>query len=254
MSDVLSVYIGYDTRERDAWRVCHLSMARRSSMPLHTVKLDEAALRFIGLYDRPYRVDAKQRYDLRDGKPFSTDFSFTRFFVPVLSLYQGWSLYCDCDFLFTADIAGLFKLADPKYAVMVVKHAHVAKEASKMDGVAQTNYRRKNWSSLVLWNCAHPAHRALGTDFINHKSGQWLHAFEWLKDQEIGELPKGWNHLVGAQKTPLTCPAGLHFTLGTPDMKGHKDDPFASLWLLERDSKRALNGPTPTEYERALPA
>jgi lipopolysaccharide biosynthesis glycosyltransferase len=199
-------------------------------------KLDIDILGRAGIYTRKwYRNVNGQKYDALDYKPFSTDFAFTRFLVPALSLYDGWALFCDCDFLFTADLGELFSLADPHYAVYCVKHRHVPLESEKMDGVAQTRYYRKNWSSLVLWNCQHPANGLLTLDCVNKMPGQWLHAFSWLKDGQIGELPHDWNHLVGYDTVPAETPRGIHFTSGIPTMEGYEDGDYADLWLEERD-------------------
>lgn len=248
----LPVYIGYDPREHDAYEVCRASILRRASKPVHIVKLDRQAICHAGFHSRMFqRLENGQRIDVKDGKPFSTDFSFTRFLVPALSLYQGWALFCDGDFLFTADIAGLFGLADERYAAMCVKHSHIPSEAVKMDGMAQTKYFRKNWSSLVLYNCGHPANRAVTRSCVNKMTGQWLHAFSWLRDELIGELPAKWNHLVGVDEAPLSLPAGLHFTLGVPSMPGYENAPYAELWRAERDSRRAEAKPLPSEIVRA---
>lgn len=247
MSEVLDYYIGWDTRELRAYDVCRQSAIRHCAKPLHIVPLMERALRYIGLYDRPWEARDGQKYDIRDGKPFSTDFSFTRFLVAAMQQYQGWALYSDCDFLWTADLCDLFSLARDDYAVMCVKHDHVPTETEKMDGVKQTKYHRKNWSSLVLWNCAHPSNKFLTTQAVNHESGQWLHAFGWLRNDEIGALPMTWNWLAGVNHNwvPLDPPKGIHFTLGTPDMAGHEKSPYAQRWLAEEARNRPLR---PSEF------
>lgn len=248
MNAPLVVYIGYDEREHDAYEVCRHSILRHSSLPVHIVRLDQGALRRNGWFTREWRFDRDgQRIDQGDGKPFSTDFSFTRFLVPALSLYQGWALFCDCDFLFTDDIAALFDEADPRYAVMCVKREHIPAERVKMDGVTQSPYRRKNWSSLVLWNCEHPANRRLATAAVNTYIGSWLHAFDWLSDTEIGALPEEWNWLSGVSPVGTAIPAGIHYTLGVPTMRGHEKTPYAGLWFAERNLvlARAAAAPAP---------
>ena len=248
------VFIGYDERERDAYEVCRASLIRRSSEPLHIVRLGRVEPCRAGFHSRGYvRQEGAQRVDLRDGKPFSTDFSFTRFLVPALSLYQGWALFCDGDFLFTADIAGLFELADDRYAVMCVKHDHTPTETVKMDGMAQTRYFRKNWSSLVLWNCEHRANRCVTKNSVNRMPGSWLHAFSWLNDELIGSIPRTWNHLVGVDPEPKETPCGIHYTLGIPSMPGYENCRYADLWRAERDSRRGV-GPLLTEFLRARAA
>ena len=256
MREPLTVYIGYDSREHDAWEVCRDSILRRTSEPMRIVRLHQPSLTAIGLYRRSYHIEGPQRVDDQDGRPFSTDFTFTRFLVPHLNLFQGWALFCDCDFLFTADLATLFDRADPNYAVMCVPHDHDPVEATKMDGVAQTRYRRKNWSSLALWNCAHPENRRLSVANVNEMAGSWLHAFEWLSPDHIGHLPRSWNWLSGVDK-PLpgeAIPCGIHFTLGVPSMPGHENSPYADLWRAERDSRRVWGRPTPTERLRGMDA
>jgi hypothetical protein len=250
----LPIYIGYDECEDEAYRICRASLERRSSQPLHIVRLDQLSLRRSGWYHREWRHREGQRIDLLDGKPFSTDFTFTRFLVPALALHQGWALFCDCDFLFTADIAGLFAKADDRYAVMCVKHEQKPIETRKMGGIAQTSYWRKNWSSLVLWNCAHPAHAFLTPRLVNHATGAWLHAFRWLRDEEIGEVPATWNWLVGVSPAlgENEVPCGIHFTLGVPTMPGCADMPYADLWRAERVSRRPRGAPLPTERLRAI--
>lgn len=229
----LTAYIGFDPREADAYQVCKSSLERHSSIPLNIVKLGMPECQDAGLYSRPFRRNGVQMVDVLDGRPFSTEFSFTRFLVPALQLYQGWALFVDCDFLFTADIATLLSLLDTRYAVMVVKHDHVPAMSVKMDGVSQGSYPRKNWSSFVLWNSSHPSNRALVSNVVNTQSGRWLHGFEWLKDGEIGSIPPTWNWLSGVDESLLETPNAIHFTLGVPTMKGHENSPYADLWRDE---------------------
>src|SRR5215472_4070232 len=223
----LRVFIGYDPRNDEDYRVCRYSMERRSSRDLYITALDERALRAVGLYTREWgEIDgSRSRIDTKDYKPFSTSCSFTRFLVPSLSLYQGWSLYCDSDLLFMSDLEMLFDLADTDYAVMVVKHEHEPIARHKMDGAVQTRYFRKNWSSLILWHNEHPAHARLTPWHVNNFPGSWLHAFSWLDDSEIGEVPLTWNWLSGVSEpfTGTVIPAAIHYTLGTPNMPGCED-------------------------------
>jgi hypothetical protein len=235
MSGPLTVVIGYDQAEDDAYQVCRASLLRHSSRPLNIVKLDQAALRRAGWYRRQFRWEGENRIDQGDLKPFSTDFAFTRFMVPALNLYQGWALFCDCDFLFTSDIAEVFGLADDKYALMCVQHSHDRPiEQTKMGGLVQSAYERKNWSSLCLWNCAHPSNSMLTGYIVNEWPGQALHSFRWLRDAEIGMLPLRWNWLAGVNPPLGITPSGIHFTLGVPSLPGCRETPYADLWLAER--------------------
>jgi len=237
---MLSVFVGYDEREDAAYRVTEASLRRHASQPLTILPLAHRDLRRQGLFDRPWRIDQQGQYwDERDGRPFSTQFAHSRFLVPHLArrlgIVSGWALFCDCDFLFLADVAALFALADRRYAAMVVKHGgdtgHVPAETAKMDGVVQALYARKNWSSLVMWNLDHEANHRLGIDQVNGALGGWLHGFGWLSDHEIGALPPEWNWLEGSAPLPAGAhPKAVHHTRGAPCFKGYERVAYARAW------------------------
>lgn len=119
------------------------------------------------------------------------------------------------------DIADLWAQRDDDYAVMVVKHRHKTNESRKFLGALQTSYARKNWSSLMLLNCAHPATRRLTADYVNTAKGLDLHGFAWCEDRDIGEITGLWNVLAAPD---LQHPEPidwydlklLHYTLGGP--------------------------------------
>lgn len=219
----MKVYIGADRREQAAYDVAERSLLRYSPHSYPTaLRLDRLAAS--GLLRRP--TDTRGNiYDLPSNAPCSTEFAISRFLAPILS-QSGWCLFTDCDVVFMADVDELFALADPTKAVMVVKHEQSG-NGLKMDGQVQTQYARKNWSSVMLINCEHPANRRLSLQDVNERPGRDLHAFYWLHDSEIGELPARWNWLVGYQPMPEE-PAIAHFTLGTPDMVA--DAPHAEIW------------------------
>lgn len=215
------IFIGWDSREDIAYRVCKDSLVRHSSRPLEIVALRQKDLRQRELYWRPKDPLA------------STEFTYTRFLTPHLAGFQGWALFVDCDFLFTADIAELFSLTDERYAVMCVKHDHRPMETTKMDGVIQTVYPRKNWSSLVLWNCGHPANRILTPEVVNRETGAFLHRFQWLSSDQIGDVPVEWNWLEGWYSQPEKgTPKGIHFTRGGPWFENWQHVAYADLWRV----------------------
>jgi len=148
-----------------------------------------------------------------------------------LSGYEGWSLFVDCDFLFTRDIAELFDMADQKYALMCVKHDYVPRAAMKMDGQKQVAYPRKNWSSCVLWNCSHSANHIVTPNIVNAGTGAYLHRFQWLDDEMIGDLPLEWNWLEGEYDKPKTIPAIIHYTNGGPWFEDHTGCDYGQEWL-----------------------
>jgi len=217
----MKVFIGYEPREDIAYQVCKHSIKRRQ--PAAEVQpLIQKDLRDTGWYKRP--VD----------KLASTEFTFTRFLVPELAGFKGWAVFMDCDMILTTDIKELFDQADDRYAVMCVKHDYTPREGIKMDGQKQTIYPRKNWSSVVLWNCAHPSNRKLDCDMVNEieLNGAYFHRFSWLKDEEIGELNHTWNYLVGVYDD-IEKPKLIHYTEGGPWFENYRDCEFNELWKTE---------------------
>lgn len=231
------VFIGWDSREQEAYDVCAFSLRNRCESALHIMPLKHRSLRHDGLFTRPWTIaEDGQFIDNRDGKPFSTEFAFTRFLVPELAKKQdldGWAMFVDCDFLFLNDVNRLFELVDPSKAVMVVKHHFYPPEKLKMDRMAQQQYARKNWSSLILWNIDHPANANLTSHEVNYQPGSWLHGFGWLKDEEIGSLPHSWNVLAGSMESEELN--AIHYTSGGPWMEGYENCAYHKLWTDERD-------------------
>jgi hypothetical protein len=221
---VIRVFVGYDSREAVAFSVLAHSIHARASQPVSVTPLRLSELK--GIYTRP-------RNELQ-----STDFSFSRFLTPWLCDYQGWAIFMDCDMIALDDIASLWRLADERFAVQVVKHHHVPKERTKFLGATQTRYEKKNWSSVMLMNCARC--RALTPDYVNGATGLELHQFKWLgSDDLIGELPARWNHLVGYD-APRPDAAIVHFTIGGPYFAEYRDCEYASEWRRELDDMLAV--------------
>tara|TARA_R110002050_G_scaffold90252_2_gene189978 strand:- start:178 stop:873 length:696 start_codon:yes stop_codon:yes gene_type:complete len=213
-----NIFIGYDTRQDISYQVCEHSI-QRYNKDVEIYPLVQNNLREGNLYWRD--VD----------KLGSTEFTFTRFLVPHLMDYKGWALFCDSDFLFLDDVQQLFDKADDKYAVMCVKHDYTPVRTVKMDIQEQHLYPRKNWSSLVLWNCGHPSNQKLALDNINDMSydGKYFHRFGWLDDSEIGDISLEWNYLVGWYEN-IATPKALHFTEGGPWFKEYRNCEYSFLW------------------------
>lgn len=234
---MLEIVAGWEPREAVGYHLCAFSAIRRTTVPLRFIPLMERALRFQHLYRRPHEERDGQMWCPISDAPMATSFANSRFLAPWLAS-EPWALFCDfADMLFLADPAELLALADPRYAVQVVKRDHAPSETRKMDGQKQTIYHRKNWSSVVLWNVEHPANQRLTLDDVNERPGRDLHAFFWLEDDEIGELPKTWNWLVGVdpegEADSGLKPQLLHYTSGAPFMKGHENGPWAAEWHRE---------------------
>lgn len=218
---MIRVFVGYDPRETVAYHVlCH-SIQSRASQPVAIAPLMLSQLD--GLMWR-------ERHNLQ-----STDFSFSRFLTPHLSDFQGWSIFMDCDMLVLDDIANLWALRDDNFAVQCVKHDHRPPENTKFLDQPQTNYEKKNWSSVMLFN--NSKCRALTPDYVNNATGLDLHRFNWLEgDHLIGEIPYRWNHLVDYDpEKPIEEISNLHYTTGGPYFAEYEDCGYADIWNRERD-------------------
>lgn len=213
------LYIGCDPREMAGLHVFIQSVLQKSSVPVAFIPLHRPMLK-----------------DFDGQKDGSNAFIYSRFLVPYLQNYNGWALFCDgSDMACVDDIAKLWALRDQfmfNKAVAVVKHDYQTKHERKYIGTpmeaANASYPRKNWSSLVLWNCGHYANRRLTPELVTESPGSFLHRFQWLNDDQIAEIPAEWNVLVGEQDT-----AGaslLHYTLGVPGLDHYKNCDASMHW------------------------
>jgi hypothetical protein len=220
---MLNVYIGYDPKESVAFYTLAHSILRRASIPVAIAPL--------------MRSQLKDIYTRERGPTESTEFSLTRFLVPYLSGYSGWSVFMDCDMLCLADIAELAAQIErqPDKAVLVCKHDYVPRTERKFLDQVQTKYPRKNWSSLMVFNNARC--RSLTPAYVNNAAGLELHRFGWTEDASIGEIPLEWNWLVGEYARSPEAKI-VHYTLGGPYFDDYRDCDYATEWRAEFASMR----------------
>ena len=216
---MFQIYIGYDPKESVAFHTLVHSIMRRSSIPVTIAPLMRSQLQ--GLYTRAR------------GATESTEFSLTRFLVPYLAQYRGWSLFMDCDMLCRADIAELaaFTGRAGDKAVLVCKHDYVPKTERKFVDQIQTRYARKNWSSVMLFNNARCT--ALTPEYVNSATGLELHRFAWTDDSLIGDLPLEWNWLVGEYRQNPDAKI-VHYTIGGPYFDEYRGCDYAEEWFEEQ--------------------
>src|SRR5918999_524305 len=213
---MIRLFIGYDPREAVVYHVCVNSVVRHASEPISVTPL---ALKNLRGYVEQHR----------DG---SNQFTYSRFLVPQLMDYSGWALYIDGDMLLRTDIAELWKLRDDRKALLCVHHNYKTRLMEKYLGAKNQDYPRKNWSSVMLWNCGHPANRALTPEFVQTATGAQLHRFTWLPDELIGALPVEWNWLPD-EFGPNPEAKLLHWTLGAPCFHEFHDAPMSEEWHEE---------------------
>lgn len=218
-TETLNIYIGFDQVESVAWHTLAHSILARASIPIAIHPVKQSMMKDV--YKRAW--DPKQ----------SNEFSFTRFLVPYLQGYNGWALFIDCDMLFRTDIKELFDLRDPFKAVQVCQHDYEPKTDTKYLGAVQYKYPRKNWSSVMLFNCDHYDCKRLTPEYINTASGLDLHRLNWTKDEHIGSLPLEWNWLV--HEYPYNPNAkNVHWTIGGPYFHEYQDVDYSDEWFKER--------------------
>ena len=209
----INLIVGFDQREAVAYHVFCQTIIDRATMPVQFLPLSQNTLN-----------EYKEVHT--DG---SNKFIYSRFLTPYLMNFSGWAIFADGDMVCQADISELWSLRDKTKAVQVVKHDYKTKAAKKYLGNKNEDYPRKNWSSLILWNCSHPENSILTPEFIQSQPGSYLHRFSWLEDNLIGGLDAEWNWL--AIEYPENPNAKLiHYTLGTPCFKNYADEPMSDVW------------------------
>lgn len=243
----LHFFIGWDSREQEAYDVCVHSLLRHASVDIQIHPLKHRQLRKQQLFWREWRMDGTgQWWDTEDGRPFSTEFAFTRFLTLHLARHEYGikrAYFVDPDFLFLDDVARLDAEIDNDAALSCVHHQYEPQQTQKMDGQIQARYRRKNWSSLMCFKVNHPANSRLTPECVSMAEGAWLHGLEWLKDDQIGQIDPRWNVLIG-NNTPIPENAGaLHYTQGGPWFEDWAGGAHDNYWVAERSLSKH---PSPT--------
>ena len=185
----MRIYIGFDPRQPLSYTVCHASIMRRASQPVQITPLVLSTL------------PVKRRG--------LTEFTYSRFLVPMLCDYRGVALFLDADMIVLDDICKLLELQEPVASVSVVKNEH-----------------EYEWPSLMLFNNA--CCRKLTPEYV--RTGNPFLLEEWAV--RIGELPDEWNHLVGYDP-PRADAKVVHFTQGIPCWPETRDCEYARAWKDE---------------------
>jgi len=209
----ITIVVGFDQREAIAYHAFCQSILEKSTIPVQFIPLASNSLYF---YNENHH----------DG---SNSFIYSRFLTPFICEFKGFAVYADGDMICNSDISELVSLIDPTKAVQLVKHDYQTKRSIKYFGNENNNYPRKNWSSMVIFNCEHPANSILTPQFIQEHDGAYLHRFKWLEDNEIGELNVEWNYLA-IEYEPSNDAKLIHYTLGTPCLADFKKTEMSDVW------------------------
>ena len=232
---MVNLYAGYDPREACAFHVFNQSVIEHATVPVRIIPLSERGLKFDGQQDG------------------TNAFIYSRYLVPSLQNYEGWAIFCDGDMVVTDDIKKLWSLRDESKAVQVVKHNYKTSNPRKYIGSPMedrnVDYPRKNHSSVILWNCAHPSNRLLTKQYVGEAGGAVLHRFAWLDDDEIGALPMEWNWLVGEYDENKSAKL-YHYTLGVPGFGHYQRCDHHREWNAYLMDALRLEGERPEEIAR----
>tara|TARA_B100000941_G_scaffold8475_1_gene5404 strand:+ start:528 stop:1193 length:666 start_codon:yes stop_codon:yes gene_type:complete len=210
---MINVFIGFDEGEKVSYHILSESIRRQSSVP---VSITPLCLSNIPEFKRELQPNQ------------STEFAFSRFLVPYLSDYKGWSLFLDSDMMFRDDIKNLWDMIDKDKSIMCCKHDYVPKQNVKFRGAKNEPFPKKNWSSFMLMN----NHRCkmLSKEYVETATGLELHQFKWTHEENIGELPLEWNWLVGEYDYNKNA-KNVHWTLGGPYFKDYAKSDYADEWF-----------------------
>jgi len=154
---MLRIFIGWDSRFPEPADVLRYSLLKHSSIALDIryLKLEELKLS-------------------RSHDPLaSTEFTYSRFLVPHLCNFQGKAVFLDNDMLCLGDAKQLDDLDMTSYALRVVQHDYQPTNGVKMYGCPQTSYPRKNWSSMMIMDCAKL--RLWSKEVVETQTGAYLH-------------------------------------------------------------------------------
>ncbi len=219
IAEPLRIFVGYDEKEAAAYHVCCNAIIRHATRP---VAITPLAL-------NTFATDYSEGHD--DG---SNAFIYSRFLVPYLCGFRAvQALYLDGDMLVRDDVTELFGGAKGYTGVSVVKRPdYTTKHPTKYLGAENPDYPRKNWSSVMLWECGYWPNRILTPDYVARSTGSHLHRLEWLRDDQIGELPADWNWLVGEDE-PNDAARLLHWTIGLPAFPGYEKQEGGNEWFGE---------------------
>ena len=220
----LPIFVGYDAREEIGLHVFNSSVLENTTCPVSITFLHKDMIQ--GLTDGVFQNG-------------SNHFTTLRFLVPWLMDYKGVALFCDgSDMVATGDLCELIKLADPRYAVQVVKHNYKTKFPRKYRGTTMecdnADYHRKQWASVMLMNCSHSSWRGVGPHFVQNTPVLEMLQLRFLDDNAIGDLPMEWNWLADEMGSNTKAKI-LHYTAGIPAFDAHKNAPMSYTWRYYRN-------------------
>ena len=239
-------FIGYDDREKEAYQVARHTLLKHATVPIQVHKLEHKELRRLGLFTRGHKVEGAtgQFIDDVDERPFSTQFTFTRFLIPELWRTQLKAqpnvsplvMFVDCDFLWTQDIGEMFKdierqklNSQGRAPLYCVKHDYNPVSEIKMDNVKQHRYNKKLWAAMFVYDMEHEDNQRCTPELVNTAGGRDLMNFCWVSnDHHIGDIDSKWHFIPNHSRDDEI--AAIHWTEGGPWFKHLRGGKYDTLW------------------------
>ncbi len=222
----LNIYIGYDSRHQNLAELnkkCleHACRYGAGGGDVHDLMNKwKPEIKFLDISKIPEYT--------RDYANQSTEFTYSRFLIPYLENYEGFSIFLDDDILFTKSIWPMFYFLDLDDAVACIKYDFDKYAETKFDGEKNVSYPKKLWSSLMIFNNGHEDCKKLTPEIVNTESGKYLHQFEWT--DKISEIPDHYVFTEGHDTRETNWrPSAIHYTRGGPWIEGMDTTQIAEL-------------------------
>ena len=213
----LSIYVGYDSRHGELANEAALCIQYAIKQSWGSGDINDMFKDWnpeVKLLDVSKIAEYTREYANQ-----STEFTYSRFLIPYLENYEGFSIFVDDDYFFAKSPLPFFHFLNPDDAVACVEYDFDKVSETKFNGEKNVAYPKKLWSSFMIFNNAHEDCKKLTPEVVNTESGKYLHQFEWT--DKVSMIPERWFITEGTD-TLKTKPRAysIHFTRGGPWIEG----------------------------------
>lgn len=226
----LNIYIGYDSRHGNLAEVSKISIEQ-------SIFKDTGAGHLINeiRYEPEIKLldVSKIPEYTREYANQSTEFTYSRFLIPYLENYEGFSIFIDDDFIFERTLLPMFYYLHPDDAVACIQYPQYKHDETKFNGEVNIDYPKKLWSSMMIFNNGHEDCKKLTPETVNTWTGKQLHQFEWT--DKISKIPEKYIFVEGYDDPDVKWDfSGIHYTRGGPWVEGMDCDHINNLDIYKR--------------------
>ena len=165
----LNIYIGYDSNHGDLHEVNKKSILKNIQTSNGYLMKEcswEPEIKYLDISKLP---DYNREYANQ-----STEFTYSRFLIPYLENYEGFSIFIDNDFIWRKNILPLFYYLNMDDAIACIKYPQIKHDETKFDGQVNIDYPCKLWSSLMVFNNGHEDCKKLTPEVVNTWTGKTI--------------------------------------------------------------------------------